>query len=126
MGRIVKDWKPDRVEDAEIAPHRYTWDASSDYQDARELKAFLAGVPYKAGEVVYVERAGHGEYVARKARILFVTWDREHRERTGERREMYRVQFETGAGLWSKLWEYVHPGHVQRGYKLAGLAPDVH
>lgn len=129
MGRKVKDWKPDLVASAEVAPHRYLWSGAIDAvgnvlpdpDAAPDFKAFKAAVPYQAGDVVYVDRGG----VPVKARIIDFWWDRDLRERTGEKREMYRVQFETAAGMWSKLWERTHPGFIQRGYKLAGLAPDV-
>lgn len=126
MGRLVKDWKPELVAEAEVAPHRYLWSGTigadgerlAEPGEAETYDEFKARVPYKVGEVVYVDRGGR----AYKARILWVLYDR---DRFGDRRELYRVQYETASGHWSKLWENAWSGFVQRGYKLAGLAPDV-
>jgi hypothetical protein len=119
----VKEWSADeKVEDAAVAPHRYTFDSSSDYRDAEDYQAFIAGVPYKEGEVVYVERYGEGCKLAKKARIVHVWYER---DRFGDRRELYRAQFETAKGLWSKVAEKTYAGPIQRGYQLAGLAPDL-
>jgi hypothetical protein len=119
----VKNWSADeKVEDAEIAPHRYTFDSSSDYRDAEDYREFIAGVPYKVGEVVYVERYGKGCKVAKRARIVDVWFER---DRYGDRRELYRAQFETEKGLWAKVAEKTYAGPIQRGYQLAGLAPDL-
>lgn len=127
MGRMVKDWKPDLVASAEVAPHRYLWSGAirPDGEPAKELvdctsfKDRRANVPYAEGEVVYVERSGE----AVKARIYVVLTTM--RDRYGDPREAYKVQVATASGHWSKLWEMAHPGFIQRGYKRAGLAPDV-
>lgn len=131
MTRMVKDWSPERVEDTELAPHRYRWDedrepVAVEYRkggDAMqraldERKAFMAAVPYKVGEVVMVERGQRFE----RARITHVFTER---NRHDELREKYRVQFATVKGLWSRVWFYVSPGEVQRGYQRAGLAPEM-
>lgn len=126
MGRIVKDWKPVEVETAEIAPHRYLWSGAigadgqrlGDLADAKTYAEAKACIPYKEGEVVYIERSG----AAARALIYRVLMDR---DRYGDRRELYRVQVETKDGLFSKMWENAHPGFVQRGYKRAGLAPEI-
>jgi hypothetical protein len=119
MGRIVKNWTPDRVEDAEVAPHLYTFDGANT-PDGDELtwQEFKAKIPYKEGDVVYVEENG----AAVKARILNVFFERTF---LGERREKFKIQTETKRGLWSKSWTYTYPGFIQRGYKRAGLAEDV-
>lgn len=136
MTAIVKDWIPSTVAATPVAPHRYTWDmpdpelveGTPDDGVIGERARFLASVPYRAGEVVYVERvvydakAKEHNQVPILARILYVFVERNH---YGDLREKYRVQLATKAGLWSKKWVYVWPGHVQRGYMLAGLAPDV-
>lgn len=117
MGRVVRDWKPEKVEDAVMAPHRYTWDSEGSQWDAPDYKTWLASVPYKAGENVYLDFGGR----LVKAHILNVV---RSDDGFGFRREAYTVQVETKTGHWSKLWERTHPGFIQRGYLLAGLAPD--
>lgn len=127
MGRMVKDWEPELVASAEVAPHRYGWLATL-RPDGSEAKSFevcntyaerMENVPYREGEVVYIDRNGE----AVKARIYRVMTTM--RDRFGDRREAYKVQYATASGHWSKLWEMAHPGYIQRGYKLAGLALDI-
>jgi hypothetical protein len=120
MGRIVRGWTPDKVADATVAPHRYTWDGKGqpDLDECKGYREILAAIPYKEGEAVYVQR---GERAV-KARIYRVHYER---DRFGERRAVFMVQFETAAGLWSKAWARTWAGFIQRGYALAGLAPDV-
>lgn len=125
MARVVKDWKPEKVEEATVAPHRYLWTGAilSDGSLAKELdlcKSYeekKANMPYRPGEVIYILRGSK----ATKAKVYGIYWERNH---YGELREMYRVQVETADGLWSKLWEQTYPGFIQRGYHAAGLAPD--
>lgn len=128
MTRIVKGWTEERVEDTPVAPHRYTFEGSPDELDygvlIRDGKAgatarWRESLAYKAGEVVMVAA---GE-VASRARILDVFPD--FNDYMGEFRPKYRVQRETKAGTWSKVWEYTWPGFIQRGYQRAGLAPDL-
>lgn len=119
MARIWRSWSPKRAIHSPIAPHRYTWDDDRpDPALARDLKTWRALVPYKEGEAVYVDRGGK----AVKALILDVFPDRDS---AGFRRERYRIVVETAKGLWSRSWEYAHPGAIQRGYQRAGLAPDL-
>lgn len=128
MGRLIRNWTAEKVEDSEVAPHRYRYDGTlraSDGEKAVELwecrgyEERKKNLPYVDGEVVWVERDGG----AKKARIWLALVTA--RDRDGFVREVYKVQYETGEGLWSKLWEYVHPGQIQRGYKRAGLAPEM-
>ena len=124
MTRLVRDWKPEPVTGCVVAPHRYTWDdATQDDPSVHEygvdaLRRWQKTVPYQPGEVVYVERNGK----AVLARILNVFHER---NRFDERVAKFRVQYATGDGEWSKMWVYTYPGFIQRGYALAGLAPDV-
>lgn len=128
MTRTVKDWKPDRVADATIAPHRYRYETTlraADEKPAKDLeycadhKERKANLPYVAGEVVYIDHNG----AAVKARIIHAfDWTRDN---AGFIREQYNVQLETKAGLWAKVWMRAYPGTIQRGYQRAGLAPDV-
>jgi len=111
-------YDPRPVADFEVAPHRYLWSGIEDvYRDAASYAEFMAGVPYKKGEVVWLD---HGTPV--KALIVDVFCDR---DRFGDRREKYRVVTETKKGFWSKSWHYTWSGYIQRGYKKAGLAPDI-
>lgn len=122
MGRTLKSWQtsPNAPSTYEVAPHRYTIEGTdSSYRWANSYDAFMAGVPYKEGEVIYLLRNG----VAAKAFILSVWYERDS---LGDRREKYKVVVERVTGdAFSKNWEWVHPGFVQRGYAAAGLAPDV-
>jgi hypothetical protein len=102
-----------------VAPHRYLWDAPFDERSVGTLQQWKETVPYKPGEVVWVQT---GRDEAKRAYIMSVIPER---DRFGDRREVYRVRLETNAGTWSKLWRDMWPGHVQRGYRIAGLAPDV-
>lgn len=104
-----------------VAPHRYTYD--SDIIDgeisAMSLREFRALAPYVAGEVVYIEHNGE----ARLAYIHAMYVDYTH---NNERRHKYRVTLANRTGdRFSKVWFYTWPGYIQRGYKLAGLAPDM-
>lgn len=126
MGRVVKSFmiKPEwplQPSTAPIAPHRYTWENDLPDLDSfglHEWDQMKAAIPYKDGEVVYIDRGG----VAVRALIIdaFVRRD----EYSGVRRPRYRVMVETAKDTWSKNWEYVFPGFIQRGYLAAGLAPD--
>lgn len=126
MGRIVKDWKPIKADEIEIAPHRYLWTGAigadgqpiGDIALADSYAEAKACVPYKVGEVIYIERSGQ----AVRALIYSTSWDRNW---FSERREFYNVQPETKDGTFSKLWERVYPGFIQRGYQRAGLAPEM-
>lgn len=111
---------------ATVAPHRYLWSGAilpngekakdlclcDDYNEAK------ANIPYLEGEVIWLIRDG------KPIRALIIDTHLE-RDRFGDRREFYRVVFETKKDTWSKLWEKTWPGFVQKGYKIAGLAPDV-
>ena len=126
--RLQRNIKLPDPADTQVAEHRYLWTGSVDELE-RELLAsergtearrrFLALVPYKAGEVVYIEHAGG----CAKAYISAVLCDY---DRYGDRQEVYRVHRLTADGKrFSKSWCYVYPGFIQRGYRLAGLAPEI-
>lgn len=114
--RSIRDWTPERVDATPVAPHRYSWD--DDSWTLNTYKAVKDAAPYKPGDVVYVV---YGEGYIR-ARVLHVFVRRNHNE---DYVEYYRVQLETKAGYWSKLWIESHPGLIQRGYQRAGLAPEM-
>lgn len=126
MSRIVTHPMLDRIgmpftppADAAVAPHRYRWDTDEghEHEDMPPV-VWRASVAYKAGDVVYVAHNG----AAVKARVLYVWREvRENRDPIAK----YRVQLATKAGEWSRMWVYTWPGFIQRGYALAGLAPDV-
>lgn len=60
--------------------------------------------------------------MTRVVNLTFIDYDRD-----GERHAKYRVQFETKRGTGSQQWHwhYTYPGPIQRGYQLAGLAPEM-
>lgn len=126
MTRVMKPhmWPksfPARADEAQAAPHRYTWDGDLPNLDdfgPGQWQEMMAAVPYQPGDVVYVDRGGD----AVKALIIDV-WVRRS-DWDGRRRPTYRVVMATAKGTWSKLWEKTHPGFIQRGYVAAGLAPD--
>lgn len=121
MGRQVRKADADDtlVKDYEVAPHRYIVNGFDDsYRYADNARDYVAGIPYKRGDVIYVEHNGK----AKKALVHNIVFDR---DRYGDRRDCYNVQLETLKGRWAKLWVRKWPGHIQRGYHLAGLAPDM-
>lgn len=112
-------WPATPVSAHEIAPHRYLWtDADDSWRNAPDYKTFKAGIPYKQGEVIWVQ---YGDK-AKRAIIVSVLSERTYH---GDRREVYHVALETTKGMWSKVWYKTYPGLVQRGYQLAGLAPEM-
>lgn len=121
MSRKLREGEYDDrpVEACAVAPHRYTWEGQDNpYQHAKRVTDFLRGVAYQKGDVVYVERNG----APVKALILYVGCSRDS---WGDRREWFKVLLATRKGKWSGAWHRTYPGFVQRGYQLAGLAPDV-
>lgn len=121
MGRrtLQSSEMPNAPSTYEVAPHRYLWDHDSNYRWADSYKEFMAGVPYKEGDVVYIQADGN----ARKAFIVSVWFER---DQFNDRREKYKVLVANKKGdAFSKQWEWTHPGFVQRGYQAAGLAPDI-
>lgn len=120
MTRMFKDapvLKP--VDEYEVAPHRYTWDANVDYYNLPKLSEFLKAVPYQPGDVVYYNHDGE----ARKAYVHIVVWDY---DRCGFRIEKFKIMVANKDGkTFAKNWRYAYAGQIQRGYMLAGLAPDI-
>lgn len=117
MGRKVKEVNSDLVANAVVAPHRYTWDRDDGVME-KGYRQTIDLAPYKVGDVVLVEVGN----TAVKAIVLSVL---AYRDRYGDYQEYYRVARETKKGLWAKVWCNTFPGFIQRGYALAGLAPDV-
>ena len=112
-------WDSRKVDECQIAPHRYTWDGKhGEYENAKTVTEFIRGVPYKAGDVVFV---AYGD-VAKRALITHVG---AYRDRFGDRKEWFQVLLETKRGEWARVWNRTYPGPIQRGYKLAGRAPDI-
>lgn len=121
MSRIIRGWTPEQVDDAPVAPHRYRWDRDDDIDNdpsAMPIRDWKAAQPYQPGDVVYVQDGDD----LRKARIMAVHVDY---DRWDDRRPKFKVQYATKGGLWGKLFSYTYPGPIQRGYKLAGLAPEI-
>lgn len=116
MSRIVRNWKAIKVEEMQVAPHRYTWDFND--PETANLKEWRSNLPYKEGDVVFVV----DNDVARRALIHVII---PSRDRFGDRIPLYRVQLETAGGLFSKLWTNAWAGTIQRGYYLAGRAADL-
>lgn len=124
MARVSRDRIDlNPVDTYEVSPHKFLYAHPGDYYDYRDAptwKEFKEGMPYKAGEVVYVKY--HDEL--RKAFIedVFI----EYNDYFGTRMEKFRVRLENKKGnSFAKSWVYVYPGDVQRGYIMAGLASDV-
>lgn len=114
------EWPSTPVSAHEIAPHKYVWNTWDDsYRDAPDYDTFKAGIPYKQGEVIWVQYGN----AAKRAIIVRVGYERDGV--FANRREVYKVALETAKGMWSKIWYKTYPGLVQRGYQLAGLAPEM-
>jgi hypothetical protein len=121
--REIRGWTEEKVEGCTVAPHRYTWSREAPEDDLAEpgsgpIREWKAKLPYQPGEIMWVNRNGKPI----RARILTVVVDY---DRYGDRRPAYQCQTETAKGVWSKVWTRFYPGGVQRGYLLAGLAPDL-
>lgn len=129
MTAVIRN-KPDfwrtPVADMPVAENRYTDDFDDEFRWNRQmcptLRDWRKHVPYQVGDVIWCERWSNKERknVPCKALVLDVFWDREYLERSGDRREKYRIAWATKDGKWSSLYAYVHPGYVQRGYNMAG------
>lgn len=127
--RMSQEWRTGFVSEATVAPHRYLYTGmNDDWRYSDDYKTFMAGIPYREGEVVYIEgyaSDGPGKPAKQaplKARVIGLFYEL---DRYGDRREKYRIQRETKKGTWSLLWEYTFPGQIQRGYQQAGLAPEM-
>jgi hypothetical protein len=123
--REIRGWTEEKVEGCAVAPHRYLWSRQGAEDDLAEpgssrIAEWKAALPYQRGEVIWV--ANGGRISAIRARILDIIVDY---DRYGDRRPIYQCQTETAKGVWSKVWSRFYPGAVQRGYHLAGLAPDL-
>lgn len=118
MTRIIRDWTPERVDDTPVAPHRFRWDDDRYTPEPASYREVREGSPYQPGDVVYVVY-GDG-YI--RARVLAVF---PYRDRNDDWAWRFRVQRETKAGYWSKLYTDTWPGYIQRGYQRAGLAPEM-
>jgi hypothetical protein len=116
----AQTWPAERVETYAVAPHRYRYDAFDESYRDGTFKQFAAGIPYKTGDVIWLKQY-HGRP---PVRAYVLSWGTK-RDRYGDRREYYNVLVETKRGHWSKSWIRAHPGPIQRGYAIAGLAPDV-
>lgn len=106
MTRIVRNWTPDPVTDAEPQMRDGDYNGDSGKQ-ARENQ------PYKVGDVVMV-LAGEKP---KRARIIYIFSI--YLEGRCYYIPKYRVQVETAAGFWSKSWVYVSPGDIERGFEAA-------
>lgn len=127
MPRVVREWKPIMVDDLDVAPHRYRYTGTigPDGQELKdvglcdEYREAMQNVPYREGEVVFVE----GPKGKPERALIHTVYLR--RDRFGFRVERYKIQRQTAKGLFSKLWEQSAPGFIQRGYQQAGLAPEM-
>ncbi len=122
--RAVRNWTEESVSDFTVAEHRYTWDRDG-AEDAlkapgegHRIRDWRAALPYQVGDVIWVER--NDKPVRAKIIDIVVEYDR-----YDDRRPAYQCQTETARGIWSKVWSRFYPSSIQRGYLLAGLAPDL-
>lgn len=121
--RAIHNWTPKKAGDYPVSPHRYLWDRDGAEDDlsmpgASKIGEWKEALPYKPGNVIMVERGGKPV----KAMVLYVVVDY---DRYGDRRACYKCATETKTGFFSQIWSRFYPGHVQRGYFLAGMAPDL-
>lgn len=89
MSRIVHNWKPIKVDEIEVASHRYT----SNEVEASSARWFTSHFGIE---------------------IVSVTVE-----------NTITSSLKQPLAFFSKMWERVYAGHIQRGYQRAGLAPDM-
>lgn len=113
-------WPEGKVSEAVIAPHHYTWDREEILNDPtpRGLAEFKANIPYKEGDVIWVT-------VHQKTFRAYIYQVLYERDRFGDRIEVYNILAETAKDQWSRVWQRVWVGYIQKGYMNAGLAPDL-
>jgi hypothetical protein len=122
--RKIRNWVVEAVEPCTVAPYRYGEDFDGDFRwDRRDYKAYREAVPYKEGDVIWVEGFDYpkdGDYrgvpAPKRGRVVDSIYEI---QRDGDRLELYYVQYETKAGIWAKVATKVYPGYVERGYKQA-------
>lgn len=105
------------VAECPVAADRYNIDEPNQYEHAHDLRSDDPGkwrdaLAYKRGDVLWVKRGDDPQL----ARVLRVHMDH---TRDGDRVAKYMVQLATQRGDWSRVWVYVWPGQIQRGYELA-------
>ena len=111
---IAHDLPP--AAELQTAPHRYTWDDAS--PDPLTLKDARLSAPYRKGDVVFADI--HGEM-----RRCYVHYVGASFNNYGDPREFYVVLPERKDGRFGTRSARIYPGHVQRGYQMAGWASDI-
>ena len=97
----------DCIDDAAWSP------ADGEEGRAARRKAIRNAIPYRPGDVV-LAATSRGVRRCRVVRAFL-----EYRERRLMYVARYRVQVETAKGKWSRNWQLVYEGYVQRGYENA-------
>jgi hypothetical protein len=105
------------VDQYPVAPHRYLYDDPR--PDPTTLAEARKNAPYKADEVIWCDLGGAAP------KRCYVVYVGAEFNRHGEPREWYSVRPERKDRKFGTGIRYAYPGHVQRGYQKAGLAPDV-
>lgn len=102
-----------------LSPHRMRFDtetaAYESYTHARTT------APYQKGDIVAVCHNG-------KLKFALIDNVLVERRSFGEYRPYWRVRFMRKDGSFPapyKRQPYIYPGYVQRGYWMAGLAPEI-
>ena len=102
-----------------LAPHRLRYDTEDPVPETHiEARKTAA---YQPGEIIALERDG-------KLRFAIVDHVMTGRDLYGDIRAYWRVRLFRPDGTLASPYRrqpYAWPGFVQRGYKLAGLAPEM-
>ena len=102
-----------------LAPHRLLY--TNDPPSPETWKEAKQSAAYQPGDIIAVERDG-------KLRFAIVDYVMVSRDRFGDLQAYWRVRLFRKDGTLATPYRrqpYVWPGPVQRGYKLAGLAPEM-
>lgn len=112
---IIKHDLPPACE-FQTAPHRYIWDDKT--PEPATLREARQNAHYRKGEVVYAEV--HGDL-----RRCFVHYVGASFDRYGDPRPFFVVLPERADGRFGTRSARIYPGHIQRGYVMAGWASDI-
>jgi hypothetical protein len=116
---FMRDHRERPVSGYTIAEHRYRFDAPTPDPMPITWVQVRNAAPYKVGDVVLFDAGPGGVKRALIAHVgcMKTAYD--------DWRECYRVFRQTQLDRWSNGCRLLHPGQIQRGYQIAGLAPEM-
>lgn len=104
------------------APRYFTKLKDTEFGRKVSYKMWMDALPYRSGDVVLTQIFNNkGKALIRKAFIVNIFVERDSMQ---ERIPKYQVLVETGAGNWSKNFQYLYSGMIYRGYRLKDKIPD--